>query len=453
MYHLSRTSLKHRVLNASTWTVAGFGCNQMLRFGSNLLLTRLLVPKMFGVMAVAMLVVIGLGMFSDLGLKPSVVHSRRGNDPVFLNTAWVTQILRGMLLWLFALIASLLIYYANRIGIVPKGTVYADPILPFVVAILSVIAVTSGFESTKLLQASRNLLLKRVAQIEIISQIAAILCMIGWAFIDRSIWALVAGAISSAVVRVILSHTWVPGVPNRWQWDKLAFREIFHFGKWMFLSSILGFLVNSGDRLLLGGLLNSNSLGIYSIAYLIFNSLEQVPMKIMGDVSFPALSEVSRDRPTEFKRSYYRFHVVIASFVYICSGVLITSGASLVHLLYDPRYEQAGWMLEILAVALLTVPFRLATQSFLAFGLPHLLSTVIAIRLVTLFVATPIGFYFLGILGALWGIVLSHFSYLPTIILYNVRHKIFDLRTEVYLLPIVPVGMAVGRLVAVMIGD
>ena len=107
-------------------------------------------------------------------------------------------------------------------------------------------------------------------------------------------------------------------------------------------------LLNRGRPLLLGGLLNSNSLGIYSIAYLIFNSVEQVPMKIMGDVSFPALSEVSRDRPTELKRSYYRFHVVIASFVYVCSGVLITSGASLVHLLYDPRYEQAGWMLEIL---------------------------------------------------------------------------------------------------------
>jgi len=452
MHPIGRTSLKHRVLNASTWTLAGFGCNQLLRFGSNLLVTRLLVPNMFGVMAIAILVIVGLSMFSDLGLKPSVVHSKRGNDPVFLNTAWVTQILRGMLLWLFALIASLLIYYANRVGMVPKGTVYADPILPFVVAILSVTAVTSGFESTKLLQASRNLSLKQVAQIEIASQIAAIICMIAWAFIDRSIWALVAGAISSGLVRVILSHIWLPGIPNRWQWDELAFREIFHFGKWMFLASILGFLVSSGDRLLLGGLLNSNSLGIYSIAYLIFNSVEQVPTKIMGDVSFPALSEVSRDRPTELKRSYYRFHVVIASFVYICSGVLITSGASLVHLLYDPRYEQAGWMLEVLAVALLTIPFRLATQSFLALGMPHLLSAVIAIRLVTLFVATPIGFYSFGILGALWGIVLSHFSYLPTIILYNIRHEIFDLRTELYLLPIVPVGMVVGRLVAAMIG-
>ena len=116
--------------------------------------------------------------------------------------------------------------------------------------------------------------------------------MIGWAFIDRSIWALVGGAICSAVVRVILSHAWLPGTSNRWQWDKLAFREIVHFGKWMFLSSILGFLVNSGDRLLLGGLISSNELGIFSIAYLIPNSVEQIPTKIMADVSFPALSEV-----------------------------------------------------------------------------------------------------------------------------------------------------------------
>ena len=66
-------------------------------------------------------------MFSDLGLKPSVVQSKRGNDPVFLNTAWVTQILRGLLLWLFALIASLLIYYANHVGMVPTGTRLCGP--------------------------------------------------------------------------------------------------------------------------------------------------------------------------------------------------------------------------------------------------------------------------------------------------------------------------------------
>ena len=291
-----------------------------------------------------------------------------------------------------------------------------------------------------------------MTQIEIASQIIGILCILGWSLLDRSIWALVAGAVCSACARVLLSHGWLSGVSNRWQWDKSAFWEIFHFGKWLFLSSILGFLVNSGDRLLLGGFLNSTTLGIYSIAYLIFNAIEQAATKIIVDVSYPALSEVARDRPIEFKSSYYSFHVVIASFGYFCAGVLMTSGDSLIRLLYDQRYAEAGWMLEILAVALLTVPFRLATQSFLALGKPQLLSRIIAIRFVVLFVATPVGFYLFGIPGALWGIVLSQLAYLPAIILYNVRHNVFDLRIELYLLPVVAVGMIVGRLISRIIG-
>ena len=103
MHPQGKMSLKQRALNAGFWSLAGYGFNQALRFGSNLLMTRLLVPEMFGVMTIAYVVMTGLAMFSDLGLRPSVVQSKRGSDPVFLNTAWATQILRGLLLGVLAL--------------------------------------------------------------------------------------------------------------------------------------------------------------------------------------------------------------------------------------------------------------------------------------------------------------------------------------------------------------
>src|SRR6266571_1268363 len=146
---LNRISLKRKILNAGVWSLAGYGLSQAIRFGSNLLMTRLLVPEMFGVMAIATTVMVGLAMFSDVGLKQSVIQSKRGNDPDFLNTAWVIQILRGFVLWVFAICVSLLIFLADRIGMVPKDTVYADPILPYVIAILSITAVIGGFQSTK----------------------------------------------------------------------------------------------------------------------------------------------------------------------------------------------------------------------------------------------------------------------------------------------------------------
>src|SRR5438105_946486 len=149
--------LRRRVLNAGAWTFVGYGLSLAIRFGSNLLLTRLLVPEMFGVMAIAIVVLVGLVMFSDLGLGQSVVRSERGSEPLFLNTAWAVQILRGILLWFVALLVSALLVIASDIGISPKGSVYADPILPYVIAILSIGVLFDGLNSTKGSEARRNL--------------------------------------------------------------------------------------------------------------------------------------------------------------------------------------------------------------------------------------------------------------------------------------------------------
>jgi O-antigen/teichoic acid export membrane protein len=415
---------------ASTWTLAGYGLSQAIRLGSNLVMTRLLVPDMFGVMAIATIVMVGLAMFSDLGLKQNIVQSRRGSDPAFLNTAWVVQIVRGAVLWMTALAISLFVLIINYLGNVPRDSVYANRSLPGVIAIVSFSAVIAGLSSTKLFEASRRLELGRVTQIEITAQITGLLFMFGWVLVDRSIWAMVAGSLAGAVTSAILSHTWLRGVTNRWQWDTSAFREIVHFGKWIFLSSILGFLVLNSDRLLLGGLIDATTLGVYVIAFNMFSSLETVSDRVMSNVSYSALSEVARERPSELKESYYRFHVVIAPIAYFCAGVLMYAGQPLIELLYDDRYQQAGWMLEILSVALITTPFHLAYHCLLALGFPSLFTSLIAIRGVSLFLLLPLGFHYFGLEGALWAIVASHFATLPAVIYFQIRHGFFNLSRE-----------------------
>jgi O-antigen/teichoic acid export membrane protein len=279
-----------------------------------------------------------------------------------------------------------------------------------------------------------------------LSQVAGLLLTLGWALVERSIWALVAGNLCSALVMVLLSHTWLRGVRNRWEWDRSAFREIVQFGKWIFLSSILGFLVNQGDRLLLGGLIDATQLGVYVIAFAIFASVEQLLNMIIGDVSFSAFSEVTRERPADLRATYYRFHFVIGSAAYFCSGILMFSGESLIKLLYDRRYEQAGWMLEVLAAALLITPFNLAIMCFLSLGLPRLFTQIMAIRAVSLFLLVPLGFHFFGLGGALWAIVASYCSYLPSVIYYRISYGLFDWYKEMLIVPALPLGalLAVG---------
>jgi O-antigen/teichoic acid export membrane protein len=440
-----RMSFKQRVFSASAWTLLNFGLAQVIRFGNNLLMTRLLVPESFGVIAIANMTIVCLAMFSDIGLPQSVIQSKRGNDPAFLNTVWVTQILRGLVLYAVALGVSVLLVVASGFDILPKGSVYADPILPYVTAVLATSVVILGFQSTKLFEAGRNLSLGRLTINSAIAQIAGLACMLGWVAVDRSVWALVAGNIATMTVTLILSHLALPGVSNRWQWDKTAFREIIHFGKWMFLSSILGFLATSGDRLLLGGLISASELGVYVIAFLLFSSVDQVMSKIFIDVSFPALSEVARERRQDLRSSYYHFFVVAAVISYFCSGALMFSGRSFVALLYDSRYQEAGWILEALALALTTLPLRVAASCLLALGMSKIYSHLVAVRVVSLFVLTPLGFHFFGLQGAVWAIVASYFSSVPMTMFYMQRQKLMDWSKELLVLPAWIAGMVVGE--------
>lgn len=437
--------MKKRVVRAGIWTLLGHSMSQVLRLGSNLIMTRLLVPEMFGVMAIANIILYGLALFSDFGLGQSIIQSRRGEDPVFLNTAWMVQILRGAILWLITLLISLGLYLAGSYQLLPEGSAYANKMLPAVVVALSFNALISGFESNKLALARRKLELGRVTQIELGSQIAALIFMIIWAWLDRSIWALVAGALVASLVRVILSHTLLSGPKNQLHWDREAFHEIIGFGKWVFLSSILGFLVASGDRLMLGGLVDAKVLGLYSIAFLMVGSIQQIACKLIDNISFPLLSEVIREKPEQLLNKYYKLRTPIDLVLLFLTGLLFFSGHVVIDLLYDGRYAAAGPMLDILSLALFEVRYGVTGQYYMARGTPKLLIPLIATRLFPLYVLLPIVFKFYGFNGALWVIATNSFFSIPLTYYFKKVNGILDIKRELMVLPALPAGALIGK--------
>src|ERR1700729_1195426 len=81
-------SLKSRAIRASAWTMVGYFGGQVIRLGSNVILTRMLFPGAYGEIVLVGIFFQGLQMFSDVGIGPSIIRSNRGDDPLFLNTAW-----------------------------------------------------------------------------------------------------------------------------------------------------------------------------------------------------------------------------------------------------------------------------------------------------------------------------------------------------------------------------
>ena len=437
-------TLRHRILRAGAWTLAGHIASQILRLGSNLIMTRLLVPEMFGIMALANVLLMGLQLMSDLGLRQNIVQSRNGHDQVFLNTVWTVQILRGGLIWVLASVMAFALYLFDLAKWLPASNVYAEPILPYIFALLSLNALINGFESTKLATASRNLALGKLTLIELISQAAGLIFMFVWVFVDRSIWALVVGSLFTSLLRVILGNVFLPGESNRLHWDKAAFDEILSFGKWIFLTSILGFLAANGDRLILGGLTDAKTLGVYSIAFLMVNTIQDMFMKLIGSVAFPALSEVARERPSMLKQTYYKFRHPLDEATLLTTGFLFFAGHLLVHILYDQRYFPAGDMMEILCIALFGIRYNLVRQCFLALGKPKLLIPIIVIQVVALYIGMPIAFALFGFNGALWVAGGSVLFTMPMTIYLKIKMGLFDTMRELRALPWLVYGLALG---------
>src|SRR4051794_18780341 len=88
------------------WTVGAFGASFSMRLLSNVILSRLLSPSVFGVIVLVNTVRYGIELLTDVGIEQNIVHHRHGLEPKFFNTAWTLQIARGAALTLLFLVLT-----------------------------------------------------------------------------------------------------------------------------------------------------------------------------------------------------------------------------------------------------------------------------------------------------------------------------------------------------------
>ena len=441
-------ALRHRVAKAGSWVLGGHLATQAVRLGSNVVLARLLSPDAFGLMSVVYILVIGMALFSDLGITRSVVQSPRGREPDLLDTAWTIQVIRGLGLGVVSFLLAGCIVLAAHWGLSSPKTVYGDPRLPWIVAAFSAVAILAGFESIRIGLAKRDMQMKTLTAIDIVSQVAAALVMVlvAWAF--HSIWALVLGAVVTGAVRCGMGHLLLPGHREKLRLVPSATAELMGHGKWIFVASILGFAAVNGDRLLLGGLIDTRSFGLYTVAFMLVNVLQVVASTLCMNVAYPAIAEVYRDRPHDLGATLQKFQWLYDGLVVFLAAILMTAGPAIIHVLYDSRYYEAGWIMVILAVGAVGLRYQVIEQAYQATGKPQYVTLANFIRLASLALGIFIGQWLWGVTGAVAGIALSQFSTWPLAWWFKAKHRAFTWRSEILLAPALLLGCLVGWVAA-----
>ena len=413
----TETGLMGRALRGSALTAGSYVITQGLRLASNLILTRLLFPEAFGLMALVSVVLVGLQMFSDTGVGPAISRSPRGDEADFLNTAWTINAARGGLLWLLTCALAW-----------PLAALWEAPDLWQLLPVAGLTLLISGFNPTRIDTANRHLLLGRLTALDLAAQVIGIAAMVVLALVWPSVWALVIGAIIGSAAKLVLCWLGLPGPVNRFRWEGPAAHELIHFGKWIFLSTLCGFLLAQGDKAILGGYLTLDQLGIYNIGYFLASFPALLAGTVVARVMIPLYRARAEGRGTE-KLTKARWGLTIG--ILLALAALGLLGGPLVRLLYDDRYLAAGAI--VTAVALAQMPGIIGMtydQSALAAGDGRGYFALIAARAALQTLAFLAGAHWGGIGGALLGQGLAGIVAWPLIARLAHRHGVWDVRHD-----------------------
>lgn len=352
--------------NASMWVAGTMAVLTFLRLFSNLVLARLLDPQAFGVVAVAATFMVAVRMLSDIGLPASIVRSPRGEEPVYVRTLWVTQIIRALMMAAAMLVIAFVL--ARNRDSFGEDSIYALDITAWVVAGIAIQIVIDGFISPSRHIARRRLEQKRLSVVQIACRFFDIPVMFLFAALGFGAWSLVIGQTVNSIVHLVMSHTYLPGPKMGFAWDKSAFKEIFHFGKWLIIASIAQVILARGDQFIFSAAFTSLDFSLYVTAGIWVKAISDLVKKVITQVAFSAISQTMRTNKQAVPRVYKRFRALSEVAVIGSFAVLLIGHQWFFNVFYPEDFEPAQRFVPFMSMALLFLPYSILNEVSLSAG-------------------------------------------------------------------------------------
>jgi O-antigen/teichoic acid export membrane protein len=360
--------LQGQALRGVAWVTLGTLGRHALKLASSLILTRLLLPDAFGLMATLGVLMAGVEMCSDFGLRQALIQHTQGEQRRVLDTAWTLMLLRSAAI---SLVLALLAH--------PFATLMQAPLLAGLTLAYACTPVLRALASPAALRWGRELDQKRLTQVELTAETIRVAASIAGALALQSVWGLVLGGITGELARTLATYA-LGGERPAWRLERAAAGALLRFGRFVMLSSIIGFLALRLDALLVARFLGMEAAGFYAIAGVMALVLDQVGSSIANQVLFPALSR-RQDRPEVVRERTGQ--ALDAVLLLLLGCVLLAFSSELIiailyKAIYAPAAQPLPWLL--LAAGLSTLANTLNCP-LMASGKPQYGTLACAVRL------------------------------------------------------------------------
>ena len=300
------------------------------------ILSRLLAPEAFGLVALATAFTVFIELFLDQGFGSAIVQ-REKLDPEHLDTAFWLNVLTSILMTGGLIAVSGLL-----------GELFDEPRLGSVLRWLSITLILSGLSSTQISILQRKLAFKEFAIRSMVANAVGGIVGIIMAFSGYGVWSLVGQDLASGVVRAIIlwrSSDWRPG----FKVSKPHYKELITFGASIVGNNALTVLTKRSDDLLIGYFLGPTLLGFYTIGYQLLLIIIRLVTEVTNSVAFPTFSRIQH-QPERMRKAFYKVTQYTSVFAFPVFIGLAVLAPEIVPAVFGEKWAPSIPVMQVLAL-------------------------------------------------------------------------------------------------------
>lgn len=353
----------------------------VVQFATVPFLSRYLTPHEYGIVALAMPIVVLVMMVSDAGICNSLIRDRVHNLAAWSSAFWLLAIGGAMVTLLVAAGSPLV------------GILYGDPTVAVVLAVLSTAILLQAVTNVAVADLQRARRYGRLAAIESTATALSVGITVVLAMRGYSYWALVAQQLVFWLVRCAATW-WSCRLRLAFAFDWKAVLPHLKHGYQIVRTVGVGFLARNIDPVLVGILQGTREAGLYAMA----TQLMRLPATIIVGPLFNIVLTIcapSQDDRAAVARIFLAVTSVVGSLVIPPMFVAAAAHAAIFDLLLSPKWHEAGWIFALIApvgavqsVTLLSfpvlqvlgrpeIPFKVSLES----GITWLLFATVALHI------------------------------------------------------------------------
>ena len=333
----SPEGLGQRAAAGAVWMTAQKWVTRLTGVATIAILTRILSPADFGVVAAASTILPLVYLLSDLGFSSYIVQVAKTEDRMLSTSFWFSAII-GVLLCLVLLTSAPLIALIFK--------------LPALVPVLRVMTASVGLAAlgsvpTALLKrkmAFRALALQGSAA-ALVGQVVAVVATVS----GSGVWALVAQTVVAQAVTT--GAAWVnAGWRPSWAFSRVQFKDMVNFGGQVVGVDLIAFARTWAETAIVASALGAVGLGYLAIAQRLIAVVQDVGAVALVQVSTVTFAKV-RETSERLRNAYLRaLTVAYAAVAPLLTFVAVAAG-QIVPLLFGSQWGSSVAVAQGLAVA------------------------------------------------------------------------------------------------------